>query len=564
MIKQTLLLAILFTHSFLFSQKTKTNAKSTILIEQILLQTNTDFYLAGESVYYKTICVNAVNKAVSATSKIAYIELINETNIAVLKHKQVVQNGISYNDFFLPTTLETGNYKIVSYTNQTKNRKEYASKEVFIYNPYLPFPDNFKENSETSLGQNISNTTNNAVSNSKINTNRFEYKRREQVTINNTENLKGQFVLNVYKIDSIPTLEENKVSFITNIEELNPEIPSEKKEKPETRGEVFSGTILPKTTTDKVEGKKIALSIPGDPFDFKITTTDKNGNFDFVLDHVTGENAYVQIFENDKENYKVTLFEQPGITTNPTKKKLKINPNYAQAFLKRSIANQIQNVYYHTKSDTVFAFKKNNPFYSGADKEYVLKDYTPQNTVKEIFIEIIPEVYTYKKNGKQIINVNNFHVKNSEIYLNTLVLVDGFLLQDVDELLTYDPAFFTKINFVNKGYFLNKYIFNGVVNLTTKDLNFVPNLAGDYIIKKELIRPQLNKKYFNMDYSKSGFENIPDYRYQLCWEPNITEISKEHPLSFYTSDIPGNYRIRVEGITENGELLEMENYITVK
>ena len=92
----------------------------------------------------------------------------------------------------------------------------------------------------------------------------------------------------------------------------------------------------------------------------------------------------------------------------------------------------------------------------------------------------------------------------------------------------------------------------------------MPKIDQNYIIKKKIERPQLQKKYYSIDYSKQNFEKIPDYRYQLCWEPNITEISNQKPLEFYTSDIPGNYKIQIEGITKNGEPILIENYIQVK
>lgn len=564
MIKQTLLIAILFIHSFLFSQKTNTDTKITPLKEQIVLQTNTDFYLSGESILYKTICLNPANKETITLSKIAYVDLVNNENISILKHKQVINNGISYNDFFIPTNIETGNYKIIAYTNLTLNNNEYASKEIFIYNPYVQFPEKYKEKNSNSEVVNLSTSINSNTLPSKIKSNKKEYNKREKVSVNIDENLQGNFVFNVVKIDSIPSLQEQKnTSVFSSVTNNDWDEQKNKAILPETRGEVFLGKITSKSGTDDLENKKIALSIPGENFDFKITSTDKNGNFEFLLDNLDGEDAYFQIYEKDKEKYKIELTENKSIKAKNTEKDFKINPNYANAFLKRSIANQIQNIYYHTKSDTVFAYKKSKPFYFGSDKEYLLKDYNVQNAVKEVFIEIIPEVYISKKDGKQIFNVYDYEVNKSNLYYNTLVLVDGFLLQDVDEILTFDPAFFTKINFVNKGYFLNKYVFNGVVNLTTKDLNYIPKLEDNYIINKKLQRPELRKTYYNIDYSKNNFEKIPDYRYQLCWKPNVTEISSQKAFEFYTSDVPGNYKIIIEGITKSGESVTMENYIKV-
>ncbi|MBC5835398.1 hypothetical protein G6N05_06430 [Flavobacterium sp. F372] len=564
MIKQTLLFAIFFIHSFLFSQKTNTDNKTTPIKEQIVLQTNTDFYLSGESILYKTICLNQTNKETITLSKIAYVELVNSENISILKHKQVINNGISYNDFFIPTNIETGNYKIIAYTNLTLNNSEYALKEIFIFNPYVQFPEKFKENNNNPEVVNLSTSIDGNIISSKVKSNKKEYTKREKVSINIDDNLQGNFVFNVVKIDSIPTIQEQKNTSIFSSVYNNLENQKNTASLPETRGEVFLGKITSKNDGDDLENKKIALSIPGENFDFKIASTDKNGNFKFLLDSFDGEEAYFQVFEKDKEKYKIELSENQNIKTKNIEKDIKINPNYANAFLKRSIANQIQNIYYHTKSDTVFAYKKSKPFYYGSDKEYVLKDYNVQNAIKEVFIEIIPEVYISKKDGKQTFSVYDYEVNSSDIYYNTLVLVDGFLLQDVDEILTFDPAFFTKINFVNKGYFFNKYIFNGVVNLTTKDLNYVPKLENNYIINKKLDRPQLRKTYYNIDYSKNNLEKIPDYRYQLCWKPNVTEISSQKAFEFYTSDVSGNYKITIEGITKSGESVSMENYIIVK
>lgn len=562
MIKQTLLTVTFLIHFSLFSQDRNMNYEATAINEQILLQTNTDFYLSGESILYKTTCVNAINKESISFSKIAYIELVNSTNKSILKHKQVLTNSVSFNDFFIPTNIETGSYKIIAYTNLMLNKNEYASKDIFIFNPYVSFPEKYKEKN---IGlESVKVTTLIEVKNtsSTVQSNKKEYQKREKVTLHFNENLQGNFVLNVIKIDSVPDLNNQNKNLFNQIE--NSATENNVKSLPETRGEVFLGKITAKNSTDAIENKKIALSIPGENFDFKIASTDKEGNFKFLMDGFNGEEAYIQVYDKNKENYKIELIENPTPKIKNIEKEIKINPNYADSFLKRSVANQIQNIYYHTKSDTIFAYKKNKPFYHGSDKEYILADYNPQNTVKEIFIEIIPEVYISKKEGKQTFSVNDYEVNSSDVYYNTIVLVDGFLLQDVDEILTFDPAFFTKINFVNKGYFLNKYLFNGIVNLTTKDLNYTPKIDQDYIIKKNLERPQLAKKYYTVDYSKTNLEKIPDYRYQLCWEPNLTEISTQKPFEFYTSDISGNYKIQIEGISKNGEPVLIENYIQVK
>lgn len=553
MIKIKYLLVALSFMPCLFAQKTNENTSITIKNEQYIIQTNTDFYLSGESILYKITNLLATN----FLSKIAYVELVNSKNISIFKHKLLVSTGIANNDFFIPTNIETDQYKIITYTNLMLNNNDISSKDIFIVNPYLPFPEKFKVKDKELM---TISTPTFSTSNSGLKTNKQEFNKREKATISVDKNITGNFVLSVSKVDSIPNnVVANKNLFATETNNTTNPL----KAQPEHRGEVITGKLVAKNSTTTVDNKKIALSFPGEHFEFKVATTDKNGNFKFNLESLSGEEAYFQTLEDNKENYNIVFDENNKFNFNFPSDNPKINPNYGNAILKRSIANQIQSIYNYTKRDTIVAHKKIKPFYYGADKEYYLKDFNPQNSIQEVIIELISEIYVTKFDGKQKIKVYDYEINFSNQYNNTIVLVNGFLLQDYEEILSYDPGEFTKVTVVDKGYFLNNHIFNGVVNFTTKDLNYLPTIS-EYVTKKNIDRPQLKKRYYTTDYSKDTFEKIPDYRYQLCWEPNITEISSQKPFEFYTSDVPGNYKITIEGITKSGESVSMENYIQVK
>jgi hypothetical protein len=553
MIKIKYLLVALCFMPCLFAQNTNENTAITVKNEQYIIQTNTDFYLSGENILYKITNLLPNN----SLSKIAYVELINSKNISVFKHKLLVSDGIANNDFFIPTDIETDQYKIITYTNLMLNNNDISSKDIFILNPYLPFPEKFKIK-DKDLKPLSSPTLLSASSDLK--TNKKEFTKREKASITVDKNLSGNFVLSVTKVDSIP----NQVVTYQNLFKTETNTSSSStKEYPEHRGEVIAGKLVAKNNTTAVANKKIALSFPGEHFEFKVATTDKNGNFKFILESLSGEEAYFQTLENNKEEYSIVFPESHRFNFNFPSENPKINSNYGSAILKRSIANQIQNIYNHTKNDTVVGYKKIKPFYYSADKEYILKDYNPQNSIHEVIIEYINEIYVTKIDGKQKIKVYDYEINFSNQYNNTIVLVNGFLIQDFEEILSYDPDEFIKVSVVNKGYFLNNHIFNGVVNFTTKDLNYLPTIS-EYVTKKIIDRPQLKKRYYTVDYSKNTFEKIPDYRYQLCWEPNITEISNQKPFEFYTSDVPGNYKIIIEGVTKSGESISIENYIIVK
>ena len=81
----------------------------------------------------------------------------------------------------------------------------------------------------------------------------------------------------------------------------------------------------------------------------------------------------------------------------------------------------------------------------------------------------------------------------------------------------------------------------------------------------EVQRPNPAKIYYNPDYSAgNNLKRIPDYRYQLLWEPNLSLDQKEENLSFYTSDLKGDFEVVLEGFTDEGKPVYITKNITVK
>ncbi len=108
----------------------------------------------------------------------------------------------------------------------------------------------------------------------------------------------------------------------------------------------------------------------------------------------------------------------------------------------------------------------------------------------------------------------------------------------------------SKISTIQGGYYLGSSVFNGVINITTKKFDFTSNLLSDFSVNANLQPTLFYKKYFEPNYlDKSKLERIPDYRYQLLWEPNF---DIENPISFYTSDIKGVFEIILDGYTDDG------------
>src|SRR5687767_9320499 len=86
--------------------------RTKTLQEKIYVHLDQNFYLIGESAWFKIYCVDGSTHKPLDISKVAYIELIDRSNTAVLQAKIELANGFGNGAIFFPATLQSGSYKI--------------------------------------------------------------------------------------------------------------------------------------------------------------------------------------------------------------------------------------------------------------------------------------------------------------------------------------------------------------------------------------------------------------------------------------------------------------------
>ena len=99
------------------------------LRERVYLQTDKQFYLSGELVWMKFIATD-LDQRLSDVSKVEYVELLDSAS-AVVQARLVLEKGVGDGCLQLPSTLPTGNYRLVAYTRYMRNEGE----EVFFEKP---------------------------------------------------------------------------------------------------------------------------------------------------------------------------------------------------------------------------------------------------------------------------------------------------------------------------------------------------------------------------------------------------------------------------------------------
>jgi hypothetical protein len=542
--------------------------------EKIFVHYNSSLLFSGEYMYYKLYNLHAETGDLSKTSKVAYIELVSEGENTIFKHKILLKNGVGQGDFFIPTNLPSGNYKLLGYTNWMRNSGSFFAGDVAIINPYLgdqsaisadseEDPLLFKNNSEVkSLEENLAAPVKIIVENDL-------FGKREKVDVK-LEGAPGTYSLSVRKKDSINIPQKFTSEDFTQLFQKQSQSSSRDSVfVPEMRGNLISGRIVPTNSNAKIKlaGKKLAFSLPGEDFVFKVATTNNEGEFYINLDdrHDTSE-ALMQILGEDSENWNIQLDPLPKIKDPDLEfGKFRITPEMEEWILDRSVQNQIENAYYSVKPDTLKALEKKEAFYVKQPTVYDLDAYTRFETIKETFVEIIRYAWVATNKGESRIVVRQ--PQGATNYnLPTLLLVDGAMVQDHDLFINYPAKYVKSINILRDNIFLGSHIFAGIVDVKTIEGNFDEILNQDHIKKVDLKLPEPTKYYFKQTYenqSANQLSRIPDLRTQLFWKPSVELVLPTEELDFYTSDVPGTFEIHLEGFTSTGKPVSVKKEIKV-
>ena len=585
-LKLILLFVLLIASSQLtVAQSSSSNGNLNISIDEtVFIHSNATTFVSGETLFYKLYCLNATNKTPSTISKVAYVELIDSNKENVFKNKLFMENSTGQGDFFVPTTLKTGNYKLIGYTNWMLNKpvSEIFQMDIVVINPFQSndgksinaISDAIDSKNETKPDSQKSSTINSIENqNLKLKLNKKTFSNREQIILK-IESLskiptKGNFSLAVRKLDNLPS--ERQITPAEFAEKSSGTIVNfQNNEKklilPELRGEMISGKITSKNGINEVQNITVALSIPGKSFAFKVVKTNHSGNFIFNLEKAYyNSNITIQIIHDNRENYTIRLDNIPGIDYSKIsiQPSFNLTPELKESILNRSVMSQIENAYYHKKTDSIIKTEDYNSFFYPTAKEYILDNYTRFPTLKETIIEVTKDVYYQQKDKNYSLHVSNYNIY-PQLPEPALVLVNGLLLQNVNELFNYKMKNVSKISTISGLYYFGTKIFNGLISFTTVNNDFINKQSGDYILETSILRPSFKKEYYKIDYAdKTKNERIPDFRNQLLWLPEVKLEDKEKTISFFTSDISGTFEIILEGFTDIGIPISLKESIEV-
>ena len=561
--------------------------------ETIFVHTNTSFLLTGEYLLYKVYCFDNVRSDLTKFSKVAYVELLGEDGEQIFKHKILLREGQGQGDFFIPTDVASGAYKLVAYTNWMRNQHQddYYQNDVVIVNPYRsnqPELQNDKPTQADSLvkiGKDtvLKSLSVHGVEETKvpiqIDVNGTTFSKRAKVVLSvqshgTNDIISGHYSISVRKKDLIrqPLTITNAAVLVKDERQKDNVVIGDNIVLPELRGEHFQGRVIALADGKSVKNLKIGVSIPGEDYVLEVVQTDNTGIFHVNVPKIySGEKMVLQVLSKNPEAYKVSMVE-PNIL-NHTKldfKEIELNATMREEILQRSIHNQIENSYFQFRPDSVVSVSPKHFLDNKPKKTYLLDDFTRFKTLRETFVEIIQDVSSKKISSEHYaIRVKGYDYA-TVTDIPPLILLDGCLIQDHGALLAFDARSLEAIHVFRQQFIFGPEIYEGAIILTSKEGNAFERIQYvEGISTYDLLKPQPTKKYFMQRYErvtdKAGVkERLPDDRIQLLWMPQPNLNRDNNQIDFFTSDVSGEFEISLEGITKENTLVSIRKSIFVE
>tara|TARA_R110001606_G_scaffold124960_1_gene258468 strand:- start:77 stop:1798 length:1722 start_codon:yes stop_codon:yes gene_type:complete len=572
--KKTLFIFIAISFiSGVFAQQKKTQSKTEVNIpqERIFVHYNTSFLLTGEQLLYKIYCFNAADSNFTNLSKVAYLALIDADLKVHFKHKVIINSGVGQGDFYIPTSLNSGNYKLVAYTKWMLNGSEnnFFQGDISILNPFV---DNSEYlNSETKNVSVIENEEqNNDFQIVNFITNKQIFSKREKVilSVNTTNNidLTGKYSISVRKKETYKTpykFSSENFKTIFNDEKLFTNSKNVT-EVPEFRGELISGKIVDKNSKKPISDVNISMTITGKEYLFKISETDKKGMFYFNINETyNSTKAILEIDHINREYYEIVLNEEVSLDYNTIKfSDFRLMKEDREKLKERSIHSQIENAYNLKKQDSVNNYVKTASFFGTNVYTYVLDDYKRFPTLKETLVEITEHIYYTRSKDNFTIKILGFDFLYND--LKPLLLIDGLQILDPNEIANLKTKNIKKIVVLKENYVYGTIRYNGVVAFETFNGDYETLANESYKKNIDLFKPLVPKEYFEQKYIREDTNRIPDFRYQLFWNNNFSFSNIENSFTFFTSDNSGTFEVNLEGFTKNGEPISVKTFFEVK
>lgn len=284
---------------------------------------------------------------------------------------------------------------------------------------------------------------------------------------------------------------------------------------------------------------------------------DNNGEAQFeVKDFYGTKKVYLQTNQKTDSLYRARFTNPFSETyTSWPLPPLALPTNIGKQVLDRSVSMQVQDVYFR---DQVNRFLPPNndsiQFYGTPDERYNLDDYTRFPIMEEVLREYVPGVMVRKKkDGFHFLVIDR--INKSLFREDPMILLDGVPIFSVEKIMSYSPLKIKRLDVLSREYYDGILSFPGLMAFSTYENDLADFPIDERVLITDYDGLTVQREFYSPRYDKPGNKDsrLPDPRTLLYWNPTvITTKGETQEIEFYTSDVPGNYTILVEGISKDG------------
>ncbi|MFN8207691.1 MAG: hypothetical protein U0T82_09860 [Bacteroidales bacterium] len=520
--------------------------------EKVHISTDREIYFSGDILWYRPWILPTGIAAHGLTSRIVYLELLNQNNAPIVQQKADLWKSGGAGCFTIPPATVSGNYILRAYTNVNRNQgpESFFAKHIIVINPGYPTPV-FQAGSINS-----SPTTLDQVGNEST-TQNLEF----QITGKGMIFRPGQTVdLEILTLaGNKPVSAELSVSVALQLSNcpLNPGITASFSQSAETVSSTDSNFLSKEYETDYISGflehngkgfsnQDLYFSVPGENNMVMVLRTSDNGKFNFPVSRLEGEQEILLSISDSSKGLLLSLDEEfdPRFSGrdnfSPCIDSI-IPASLNSAFLEWQIRRN-----YGLRNDTVFIpLKETFQFFGKADVDLNLKEYAELPSMEEVFFELVKQVMVLKRKKETSLAVIDRET-NRTLGDHILYLLDGVPVFSTSDILELVPAQVSRIQVVARPYYLGTAVFDGIISIAThggarNSAKYTNFSAGKWI--KFAMAPALFWRPAAVP------ENYPDFRPLRYWNSSIhTGAGGKAMIHFTVPDAAGTYQIMTEGI----------------
>ena len=485
------------------------------LVERTYVCTDRHSYVAGEDVFCSVFCFDGGSGSLSDFSSVAYVELISPEGSAV-RVKMALQDGRGAGRLRLPSTLPTGNYRLIAYTALNRNEEDMdyfrGSRVISVYNTLSASRQESVVLDAAVAGKDHSYGAAAPAG--------LELEQRgDSLFLRNSGTECLDFCLSLSISDALPDPEGpgladflearsgDRATLRTDAELSIPE---------------YEGEIVSIRVPAMYSGVTAVLSGPGLRNDIYSSTVDSTGLVSFYTGNIYGDRDLVFELNSRDVNDDFSLevlspFASPELDRDGVPE-LHLNGSVAEDLKRRSVAMQISRHFGIDEYMDSLQLRPDLLFKGGAMTVYEMDDYTRFPTMRETIVEYVREVHIRRQDGEPVLKIvpgKSFESYSSMLGGNALVLVDGVPVSEHGRVLDLNPALLRRICIYPYDVSTGSCIYSGVVNF----ISFRGDMAGLQFPGRVRIL-DFHGVTFPVTVGAAEEDSLsPDYRYTRIWQP---------------------------------------------